>query len=369
MSSLENRGFYISVEQMMPPPEPGRHRPQTWELVAAFVFGVMFVAIMLTIAILIPRPTEFQIFIFRVVVAMAAAGIGGVVPGFIVINIAPYIRAGGAIALFVIIYWFNPPALATGFTPFEEALQRAEAAFAVQNHSGAISFFDKARQARPKSWKPYYGLGRVEFQRGNFAVSLDHFKKAFELQGKTDGSLAYAIAMTQDSLSQFEEAQGSLLLAATLLPSESQLALDVLFDRGLINLILWLNRDAPKDTQRYRDAAQEFKSFLERGGFPRHWAHYHLACLKSRRAEDVSLAASDLTALRREANDLLRRAVEELASYTSVKAPLQRDMMRNLLRTHAQWSRKPGGPVACPSLIRSWTQSRGQINALIAALG
>ena len=83
----------------------------TWEKIGAFVFGVVFIGIMLSIALFIPVPTDFQKFVFRIVLALAAAGIGAVVPGFLQVQLPPYIRAGGAIALFIIIYWFNPPAL------------------------------------------------------------------------------------------------------------------------------------------------------------------------------------------------------------------------------------------------------------------
>jgi hypothetical protein len=59
----------------------------------------------------VPQPTAPQWFVFRVILALAAAGIGAVVPGFISVNVKPYVRAGGAIALFVVIYLLNPPSL------------------------------------------------------------------------------------------------------------------------------------------------------------------------------------------------------------------------------------------------------------------
>lgn len=77
----------------------------------AFTFGVVFVVIMLVIAIWIPRPTETQWFIFRVVLALAAGGVGALIPGLINVQAGPYVRAGGALALFVLVYWFNPPKL------------------------------------------------------------------------------------------------------------------------------------------------------------------------------------------------------------------------------------------------------------------
>jgi len=62
-------------------------RKQHWELVTSFVFGVTFLATMLVIVIKIPAPTDQQMLIFRIVTSIAVAGIGAVVPGFIVVNI------------------------------------------------------------------------------------------------------------------------------------------------------------------------------------------------------------------------------------------------------------------------------------------
>ena len=86
-----------------------------WEKVVVCSFGITFVAIMLLIAMFFPNPTDFQIFIFRVVLALSASGIGAVIPGFINIEMTKeklmMVRAGGAIALFLLIYLINPPAL------------------------------------------------------------------------------------------------------------------------------------------------------------------------------------------------------------------------------------------------------------------
>jgi hypothetical protein len=41
--------------------------------------------------------------------SLAAAGIGAVIPGIIDVSINPVVRAGGALALFVLIYMVNPP--------------------------------------------------------------------------------------------------------------------------------------------------------------------------------------------------------------------------------------------------------------------
>lgn len=90
---------------------------RNWEKLTAFAFGVVFIAVLLSIAFLVPNPTVTQWFICRVVLALAAAGIGAIIPGLIVVSVSNTVRAGGAIALFVLVYWFNPPKLVVNDEP------------------------------------------------------------------------------------------------------------------------------------------------------------------------------------------------------------------------------------------------------------
>jgi hypothetical protein len=70
--------------------------------------------ILLAIALFVPVVTAFQEFVFRVVLSLAAAGIGASIPGFLNLHFdlpAGSIEAGGALALFALSYAVNPPAL------------------------------------------------------------------------------------------------------------------------------------------------------------------------------------------------------------------------------------------------------------------
>jgi hypothetical protein len=89
----------------------------TVQLWLAFAFGAVFVIGLFTIATLIwifdkPLPPD-AMFIFRVILGIAAAGIGAVLPGVITLGInasAQFaLQAGGALALFVLVYLVNPP--------------------------------------------------------------------------------------------------------------------------------------------------------------------------------------------------------------------------------------------------------------------
>jgi uncharacterized integral membrane protein len=77
----------------------------------AFLFGAVVLIILLIVAVFDRKPTPLGILIYRVLLALAAAGIGAVIPGLISVTVSSIIRAGGAIALFVIVFWFNPPRL------------------------------------------------------------------------------------------------------------------------------------------------------------------------------------------------------------------------------------------------------------------
>jgi hypothetical protein len=78
----------------------------------AFAFGVVFIAIILAIAVLIPEPTSFQFNIFKTVLALAGAGVAAVIPGILNVKISTWITAGGALAVFVVLFFYSPASLA-----------------------------------------------------------------------------------------------------------------------------------------------------------------------------------------------------------------------------------------------------------------
>src|SRR2546426_10916784 len=80
------------------------------EIIAAFSFGVAGVIVLILLAIIFPNPTPFQYLVFRIVLALAGAGVGAMIPGILNVEI-PGIKAGGAIAVFVVVFFWNPARL------------------------------------------------------------------------------------------------------------------------------------------------------------------------------------------------------------------------------------------------------------------
>lgn len=78
------------------------------KIILSFIFGVVFVVVMLAISFVQPIPSSFQYGVFRTVLALAGAGVVAVMPGFIEVKFGSWLRAGGALGVFVVLYFFNP---------------------------------------------------------------------------------------------------------------------------------------------------------------------------------------------------------------------------------------------------------------------
>ena len=82
-----------------------------WEKIAGFIFGLVFITALLTLVVVIPTPTPTQYVVFKTVLALAAAGIGGILAGFLHVEgkmAQMTTRAGGAFALFILVFFFSP---------------------------------------------------------------------------------------------------------------------------------------------------------------------------------------------------------------------------------------------------------------------
>lgn len=91
-------------------PRPGTRRQ--FSVVLAFAFGSIFLLVVLLLAFDGSPLDDRQFEILRIVVALAGGGIGGIIPGFLDLNVKPSakatLRAGGGLAVFVVLYFWSP---------------------------------------------------------------------------------------------------------------------------------------------------------------------------------------------------------------------------------------------------------------------
>ena len=80
--------------------------------ILAFTFGVLFVTALLVFALFVPNPTIQQFEIVRIILALAAGGVAAMIPGLLSLKLGASanmaLRAGGALAVFVIVYFYSP---------------------------------------------------------------------------------------------------------------------------------------------------------------------------------------------------------------------------------------------------------------------
>lgn len=124
----------------------------------AFFFGLCFVTIVLVLAIWFPNPTAFQYTVFRITLALAAAGIAGVIPGMIRLKMQPgallMIHAGGALAVFVMVYLLAPAAL----PPEQPAGQ--------PNNGGVNQTFNSSQIGAVNNTVNNFGLSEEQYEAG-----------------------------------------------------------------------------------------------------------------------------------------------------------------------------------------------------------
>jgi hypothetical protein len=109
------------LDRVVVPPDELLRPRMSAATILSFIFGAVFLAALLAIGIFVREPTPFLVTIAKIIAALAAAGVGAIIPGFLNLKLSwgtdLVVRAGGAIALFVLVYFFVPAGLVGGDHP------------------------------------------------------------------------------------------------------------------------------------------------------------------------------------------------------------------------------------------------------------
>lgn len=77
-----------------------------------FLWGVGFLLLLVIMALFIKEPSLWQYTLFRIILALSAAGFTNYIEGMLNVK-WKFIRAAGPLAVFIIVYFFSPAALVT----------------------------------------------------------------------------------------------------------------------------------------------------------------------------------------------------------------------------------------------------------------
>jgi hypothetical protein len=106
---------------------PKARKPEVL-LVAVSILGSVFLTILLVVTLAVPNPPSLALKVLQTILALAAAGVAAIIPGFLNVEFAGFISAGGALGIFAIVFFCKPADLAVTvaqriYQPPESVLQ------------------------------------------------------------------------------------------------------------------------------------------------------------------------------------------------------------------------------------------------------
>ncbi|MBB4587942.1 tetratricopeptide (TPR) repeat protein [Rhizobium leguminosarum] len=313
---------------------------------AAFLFGLGFAIILLLLAVWLPDPTRWQEFVFRTILSLVAAGIGSRIPGMLELR-WPWLKAGGALALFALVFLVNPPAIIRDTTASFKSSQ-GDSALNIGNYPLADQLFQQAKQINSESWEAQVGLAKVAFRTGEYerADKLYQELLAFpSLLGPLNDSdismLKYQRALCLDGAGKIDDLIKALIELESESASDTWQHVSAIFDRGVAHLILAIGNWPSVDEVNIQASEDAFNEYSVLPNQPQEWLQYHRACLQALRAR------GDETAKR----SAIAQFDNALGEIKSLRLPIRLQQMKLLREVMSEgYTRFPGYPVECPPL-------------------
>ena len=330
----------------------------TLPLLLVFVLGSVFILLLLVLALFIAHPTEWQIFLFRVVLSLSAAGISALIPGLIKIELPLGVKAAGAFAVLALVYLVNPPQLLADNKPYDDLIRRGESALANHSLELAEDFFHNARQLDPQRYEAIHGLARISFRRQMFSNAAQLYLEAASLKKPVDGELLYMAGWSLLGADDYTGALDNFLKAEKTADLTDNIRSDIIYFKGLSEFRLYFASGHASD--RLVRARTYFQQFLEAPAKNNvHWAYYHLACIQ---AELSRQQLDSRDEHEKKARELARKALD---SVRSAQFDTEDQKEKNLTLLNARLGLLPNGPlmnlsdgpVECPNLAATFANA------------
>jgi tetratricopeptide (TPR) repeat protein len=385
--------------------ENGKSAMKT-EVWIAFIFGVVFLFIILLFALIafyLPKPAnpgvlETFLFVLQVILALAASGVAAVIPGFLNVNLRTRlgtgndiaIRAGGAIAVFVIIFLVNPKNLALSEVDkrvgFDERLEKCRNYVPVVGSPlpGALQYCQDAKAFEPARWESYHQLARIYYWNLDYELAIENYEQAINLltgvdydkissevlvkpEFRTDFSLlAYGVSISavgaanagkspeikaklyQISLDAITKSKW--FVAAN--QAGNDLNRQLLYTRAVDTMSIWeMNGAVPDADESLQIAIDAWVAYLSLPEIVPTWAEYHLSCLYAEASEKTT--GQTASELREKSKDYIRQSLAHLLQSQNDKSVIQDKLMKCRL-TKPELCQPPRGPEpkTCSALVR-----------------
>jgi len=198
-------------------------------------------------------------------------------------------------------------------------------------------------------------LGYSYFKLGNFHEAARAYERAFNTDPtKTDAAAAHNVATSSDVGGDSGKALEWNETAYNVVNRENNPTLwkEIVHDRGLFNLVAWMERSRGKVDIYYDRVRSSFKEFTEIGGEAL-FASYNLCCL-------YAVAGESLKVQQDEAQDNFATFIR-MVNQPGQKTPTNSHVIDRLLGRGSA-ARGPGEPPSCPAIRTAFARHGWKIN-------
>jgi tetratricopeptide (TPR) repeat protein len=314
-----------------------------------------------------------QDLLIRVTLGLAAAGLASCLPGLLRVK-SRTISAGGAVAVFVVVMFaddigrtFSPatkvPGVSSNVRLSRDQMQYqseiASAQFEIwnENYDHAIDILNHAHKHNPKEPLALHMIGTLYANNlRKFKAAAEVFEVGYKLGGIDKGRFAQNLALSYDAMGNTTQAKNWIDVAykdssREEFPSQWD---DVVYDRGLINMIAWLRDNKQQRTPSFEVAAESFNAFLDHRPKTPHWAEFNLACLHATAGEQDAVQQLTWAKAMGHFDNFLR---EIQGMIDADKLRYHRAIARRVLALNGSEKgekRGPLEPVECPAIRNAW---------------
>jgi tetratricopeptide (TPR) repeat protein len=312
----------------------------------------------------------------RVTLGLAAAAIASCVPGLLQIK-SNTVSTGGAIAVFIVVMFaedigrtFSPASKVPGVSShvrlsrdqmqYQSEIASAQFEITNDNPDGAIEILNHAKQLNPSDPLALHMIGMLYFNNlKKYTAAAEAFEQGYKIGGPDKGRFAWNLALSYDAIGDTKNAKKWIETAYKDTSREDYPTLwdEIVYDRGLINMVAWLRETDPPRNQNFEIAALSFNTFLDHRPKSPQWANYHLACLHAQAAEH-ELIKQATQAKAAEFFDKFLHEIQALVGQQRIEDT--RKIARRVLALNGadkNDKRGPLEPVECPAIKNAWEAS------------
>ena len=187
--------------------EHQEEKPLAKNILLPAIAGGALLIIILGLLAFLPEPNDKQYQIYRIILSLASGAFAAIIPGFIHFNYKPYVQATGALAVFAMVYFFNPAGTETEAFDFTVFIKTTEGESVLKNEGKLTMQIENDMREENID-----GDGGVDIKRIPAQLKGDSVSVTLEAEGWqfTNGKPSMYLQLTGNNTTLYVERDNSL---------------------------------------------------------------------------------------------------------------------------------------------------------------